>query len=367
MMTHAWAQPSDDGDLRQLLRDTPIPGRMSVSFERDPNFFAAAAIEGDPHTTLVVRNQHGELQGMASCAIRPRYVNGTHARIAYLSQLRSRPGAGGLAQARIMRIGYDMLRAWQAQQQAPFALMSIVSDNARAIRFLTQSVPGFPHARNVGRMHTHVIATRRKRRAIDPPPGYQLVPGSAGVADSIIACMQRNHVRYQFAPIWDSGALGDSGVVRWEDLLVLLKGDRVAGVVAVWDQRALKQTVVRGYAAQLARWRRLLNRVGYLAGVPHLPNPGQALNYAFISHVAIDDDDALVFAALLRAACNLAAQRGHEYVMLGLCEGHPLRAVVRAYHPMLYASYIYAVCWDNDRHAAAHLDSRMIDPEVAVL
>ena len=38
------ATQADDPDLRHLLRENPFPGRIQVTFEREPNFFLAAPI-----------------------------------------------------------------------------------------------------------------------------------------------------------------------------------------------------------------------------------------------------------------------------------------------------------------------------------
>src|SRR5271157_2608270 len=50
------ATTEDDADLRQLLRETPMPGPIKVSLEREPEFFAVARQEGGRHDTVVIRD-----------------------------------------------------------------------------------------------------------------------------------------------------------------------------------------------------------------------------------------------------------------------------------------------------------------------
>ncbi len=40
------ARPADDLALRKLLAETPMPGRITVSFERQPNYFMGCSIMG---------------------------------------------------------------------------------------------------------------------------------------------------------------------------------------------------------------------------------------------------------------------------------------------------------------------------------
>ena len=69
--------------------------------------------------------------------------------------------------------------------------------------------------------------------------------------------------------------------MRFEDFFVALRGDKVAGCVALWDQRAYKQVVVRGYSRLLASSRWVLNILG--AGLPACES---TLPMAWLSHLA---------------------------------------------------------------------------------
>ena len=64
----------------------------------------------------------------------------------------------------------------------------------------------------------------------------------------------------------------------------------MTGCAATWDQRGLKQAIVRGYSPRLARWRSVVNLAGPLVGVPALPPVGRPLEFVYLSHVAVDDD-----------------------------------------------------------------------------
>ena len=83
------ATPADDADLRRVLAETPMDGRIAISFRREPSYFDAAVVEGDFHQVIAVRDGHdGKIVGMGCRSVRSRYVNGRLDRIGYLSGLR---------------------------------------------------------------------------------------------------------------------------------------------------------------------------------------------------------------------------------------------------------------------------------------
>jgi hypothetical protein len=137
--------------------------------------------------------------------------------------------------------------------------------------------------------------------------------------------------------------------------------------MALWDQNAFKQTVVRGYTGLLKRFRKTINLFSPLGGWPSLPEVGARLNQCFAAFVAIDDDNPVVFAPLLRAVYNEAARRGYSYLLLGLAEADPLRSVAAGYRPIEYISQVYLAAWDDGLDEIAKVDGRLPGLEIAVL
>jgi hypothetical protein len=146
-----------------------------------------------------------------------------------------------------------------------------------------------------------------------------------------------------------------------------LRGHRIAGCLAVWDQRGFKQAVVRGYAPALRLARPLLNLAGPALGAPRLPRPGEPLRHAFLSHVAVDGDDPRVLVALVEEAMATAGS-DLDHLVTGFSERDPLLgALIRAFPSRRYGSILYVVDWEDGRGAADTLDRRVPHPEVAIL
>ena len=114
--------------------------------------------------------------------------------------------------------------------------------------------------------------------------------------------------------------------------------------------------------------RPFLNVLAPFVSRPGLPPAGSRLESAFLSHVAVEPDDADTLVTLVARGCVMAAQRGIDYVMIAFSERHPLTAVIRRSFPCReYVSIIYAVYLDDDAAASADLDGRIAYPEVAIL
>jgi hypothetical protein len=346
------ATEADDPALRRLVRDNPMDGRIRVTLEREPNFFRAAAAEGGDHCTAVARDgDTGEIVAMGSRSVRAAFVNGERSRLGYLSQLRvSRAARTGIRP--LLRGGYDLLRRTQGEGETPFDITTIIADNVAARRLLEAGLPRLPRYRAIEEIATFLMPVRRRLPGGDRGP--RVVPGSAAALPGILDCLERFARRHQFAVHWTA-----AGLPPLERFQVAVGGGRVLGCLALWDQRAFKQAVVRGYDRGLARWRPLLN----LVGAP-LPALGEPLAQAHLSHVAVDGDDAGVLAALLAAAVGEARRAGLDYLTTGFAARHPLAEVVRRRHrPREYTSVLYAVHWGDP----PALDGRLPHPEVAVL
>lgn len=171
------AKPEDDGDLRKILRDNPMSGDISLSFEREPNYFAAAHVEAPDHQILVAKDHDiGRVVGMGARSIRPLYVNGKIRSLGYLSQFRIDKNY------RAMRKGLS--KAWQLMKElhqdgkSPFYYTSIIEDNLPARRLLTRGLPGFPKYLEYARMHTLAIFSRKKKRGISLPEGLRICRGA---------------------------------------------------------------------------------------------------------------------------------------------------------------------------------------------
>jgi hypothetical protein len=358
------AAPEDDPELRRLLRDNPMAGEIRVSLEREPNVFTAAAVEGEPHRTIVARDPEGGIVGMGSRSVWNAFVNGEPCRLGYLSQLRVDRAHRGRKRLRLLSSGYDLIRSFRSPDELPFDLTSIVADNDVARRLLGAGLPGLPTYREIAEWATLIVPTTSRPRRVT---GVRIERGTPDLLTGAAACLERNRCRYQFAPRFSAADLQSPersrGLAPSDFFLAVAEGE-VVGCLALWDQSGFKQVVVRGYAPRLARWRPWMNRLAPVLGTPRLPEPGQRLPHAYLSHLAVDGDDPEIFRALVEAVYAEARARRYVYVVAGFAARHPWNAwLENRFKPRTYASILYAVLWDE----GTPLDGRMPHVEVALL
>jgi hypothetical protein len=360
------AGAADEPALRRLLRETALAGAVSVTLEREPCIHFGNAIEGESNQVLVGRSPvDGSIVAMGTRTLLHCYVNGARQAVGYLGQLRLHPSCR--SNPTILRRGYASLRRLHEDGAVAFYVTTIISDNERARRVLEAGLPGLPTYQHRGEVLTLVLSTIQPIR----PTDTRIDTARIDDLDGIVDCLERNGRRYQLTPCWTRADLLSETRSRGlaiEDFIVARRGERLVGCIACWDQREFKQTVVRGYSSSLAWARPLANCLSPLTGTPKLPAVGQAFAYAYLSHLAVDDDDPGVFEALVRAALHAARKHGLDHVLLGLGEQSALTPIaLERFKTRQYRSRAYLAHWPDGLEAVRAVDSRPLHLEVAIL
>jgi len=358
-VTFDTAGPGDDLALRDMARRHEMPGKIRLSYAREPSFFDALAVEGQHNEVIVARDDRtGEIVGLATRSIKTAYLNGRQAPLGYLGGLRLEPShRRGLALAR----GFGFLRRRHRDRRTRLYLTTILESNAEARTLLTSRRAGLPDYHDLGRLCCLALGIHRSRR-----PGGRWI-GSVRTARSddlarVVEFWREHGPERQFFPAYSARDLTSStGLLRGlapEDILVAEHRGEILGTVAVWDQRAFRQNVVIGYSPLLGSVRRAYNGLARLAGYPRLPVPGDGLDLAHLSLTCARQNDREVFAALLQEAVELCRGRCSSLVA-GLHERDPLLEVLLERRHLAYPSRLYAVTWDEGSEARRELDDRV--------
>jgi hypothetical protein len=363
------ATQQDDPGLRALLRNNPIPGAISLSMEREPDFFLAASIEGPMHQTLVGRDlEANRVAGLASRSARDAFIDGKVERLGYFSQVRIDPAYRGKT---VFAAGWARMRELHEAEPVDCYVTTIVADNAIARRILEKDRPFKPNYRPRGELHTLALVPRRRRLRRFLPGGAAIQRARPDMLPDIADCLQRNYRRYQLAPVWTADMLADPALCRGlqpTDFLVAMHGGRIVGTLATWDQQSFKQNVVRGYARPFRLARPVVNALSHVAAIPRLPAVGQAIPHVYLTHASSDGDDARVMVRLVEQALCELRPRGLAYAMLGLCSANPmLGPVKRSFRHIDYRSIIHVVYWPDGEARAEKLTAGMPHLEVGVL
>lgn len=358
------ATRADEPVVRELLARIATGGDVQLSFRREPDAFGAAFGARAQEFIVARESRSGEPVGLCERVVRDCFVNGEIRALPYLAGLRVVPGFRH--RLAVLRGGFEAVRRLLGNSRdLPFALTSIMNDNAIAQRVLGANLRGMPCYQPVGEYSTFALSARGRARRFD---GVEIGVRDADrdeLADRLLA----GGVRRQFASAWTASALRDgaaSGGPASGDWLVIRRGGRIRACAALWDQSARRQLVVAGYSRWLARSRGLVNVAARLAGLPRLPAPGEPLRCAYLSHVTVDEHALQDLAVLVDAARARARDLGIDVVLAGCATSGPAAAVVRSLpRRREYRSTLYVVHWADQPVPA--LDGRPVEPELALL
>lgn len=372
------ADASHDAAIRQLLRESAMDGDVSLSFQTEPSYFAAAAIDGDEHHAVVAL-ENGRAVCVGGVSIRPRYLNGRVRRVGYLGRLRlARSHAGRFD---VIRRGYAYFGGLRTSLYVDAFFTSIAADNGPARRLLERGLRGFPAYQYLGDLVTLLVRTDRRPCAAAAPSarvrrafrqqGVRLRHGEPATRQAVAAVLERHSPTMQFAPNWSAEAIARavdrSGLTDNAFRLLHIDG-RPVGCCAAWDQRAFKQIVVTQYGRRLRLLRPLHNSVSRWTGrgIP-LPPAGATLPQAFVSHVGLPTDKPDWLVHLILSLTASARTMDVRTLAVGLDARDPrLLSVIAAFRPFVYRTRLYAVHWPGTPPDEPP-DGRLMGPEIALL
>jgi ribosomal protein S18 acetylase RimI-like enzyme len=360
------ATEDDDEAIRSLLRREPMPGRIQVTFEREPNFWLGCGIAEEDCNVLVARDlEANEVVGLACRSTRRLFVNGTVRRLGYFSQLRIDSRFRGRW---LVSRGFARLKRLHDAGPLPAYLVSIIEGNREAVGVLVERRRrGFPDLHPISDFRTLAILVNRARPALRNEP--RILPARTSDLDAVARFLNLHGSNRQFALYWAEESLAHLAPfgLRAEDFRIARRGDRIVGVAALWDQSSFKQTVVHKYSGWLKFAAPLYNRASPVLGRNKLPRPGEKILSAYASPFFAANDDLDVGRALLREIYNLARSRGLQTLLIGFEAKDPMLAVASEYIHLVYPSRIYLAEWPNGESIHEQLDGRPAYIDIATL
>ncbi|MBA2715200.1 MAG: hypothetical protein H0U55_16830 [Rubrobacteraceae bacterium] len=358
------ATEEDEAAIRRLLRTNSVPGHVTVTYEREPDFFLGCGVTGGSYQVVVARHEpSGELAGVVCRARRQVWINGQEENVGYLSGVRVDERFRGRW---LVPRGLRFLGELDATDNVQVYLATITGENREARGLLVEKPRrGFPRFEEAGRIYTAVIPVRKTPAARDQAFRVRLAVQED--LPRIVSFLNQQGRFREYSQVYSEEDFRGRATLGFsvEDFVVFERDGGLSGVAGLWDQSAYKQTVVRGYSGGLRLTRPLYDVAARLTRRHSLPAPGEPLRSAYAAFVCVAGDDRLVFRALLKRVHDLAAKRGHSFLVAGLAANDPLLAEVRRYAHVPYHSTLYTVTWRGGLHATP--DGRIPHVEVATL
>lgn len=329
------ATDADADALLRLYECDASGGSISVLTTRRPSPLASLRAEGDRVVYPVVTDgEGGPIVGGGACVVRRSTVDGTPRVVGYLTGLKLLP-EHRRARAPFAEV-YAYVRDRTPEVECYYT--TIMGDNVAAQRLLGRRRPGMPEYRPAGSYTTWCFrASMRSTRR-----GYELGRTSASEIKTLGHDLEPSMPLTQEAWVWRDRA-----------------GDVVA-TAGVWDQRALRQYLVAGYAGSY-RWASRLP-VHWL-GYPRLPRVGAVAAQASVTQLWVRDWDRGLAFSFLDALAR--THRRLDYLAWGAHDSHPLAGVLAGRSTAVtLRSLLYTVHFDD--HCAG-LSGAPVALDVALL
>ncbi len=336
------ATPADDEAIRRVMAATPMAGSVTVSFQRDPSFFASNVVLGNNWQTAVCRDaKRNEVVGIATRSVRRNHVDGIPKRIGYLSGLRFMPYA---RRRGLLARGYEFVGKLHDMDplRPDYYLTTIAEGNHEALDALTKNRASLPNYHYITGLNTLVFPIRRIRGASDRNASVSMLSNRNDLGE-LIVFLNRFAKQRTFAPVYEHSDFQTSGTFREMSvgsIAVIRVRGRIVGAAGCWDQHAFRQTIVRGYADAIGSFRPFLNFWSKLSGGIQLPAVGQPLHCCYVAFpmVKCAKHAMMLLNQLIRMVPGSAG-----CLLIGLCDDDPLLSAMRVQAVGEYRTRLYAV------------------------
>ncbi|RPH90453.1 MAG: hypothetical protein EHM72_19085 [Calditrichaeota bacterium] len=352
------ADQSHNAGLRFVTSAIHMPGRIVLSYRREPDYFHGAGIQGIKHQTIA-GIQDDEVVGYGCRSLRPMYINGHPSMFGYLSGLRSLPKIrGGYA----LVAGYRFLHQLHADQETPAYITTIIDENDYAKSVLTSSRFGLPQYMDWGRYITYAVNFNRRRRRKWKRKDISIAQGDDFNLQEIVSFLNRIGSKRQFYPVYDENDFHSERTRDFAaaDFYIAVQQDQIVGVVGVWDQTKYKQLRIIAYQGVLHHYRKIINFGLAAGGYRPLPSPGEELKIRYAAFVGIDQDDPDILTELLEAIYHDYQAGDDHFLCIGLHEKDPLNESLKKFSAIRYFSRVYIVSWDDGRQFCRNLEKTRI-------
>jgi hypothetical protein len=360
------AASCDNAALVALAATCPMRGDMTMCIDRAPDFFALARLEGE-RWRVGVAERDDAIVGCVAASERMAYVDGRVTPTGYVGDLKVHPARrDGVVADALTRFARDTCRDFGGDEM--LTLVTVLEGN-RAMERRADGPRGLPRLTRFATLEVHAIPFLWPRA--ESVRGISVRAARREDLDEMGALWGTVAPARQLAPTFDAERLAafiDAAPgLAIEDYLVARRGDgRIAGFLAIWDQRLLKQLRVLGYSRRLSVARTALNAVGRVAGTPRLPGAGNVLPSLAALHLCVPEAAPDVLRALLLHAHAVHRRTGRLFLTLGLDRRDALRDALRGLFAQPTYVGAYATTpggrWRGDR-----LDGRPLHFESALV
>lgn len=362
--TFGLAKPADDAQLRDCMARNAMGDGIKVTFRREPNYFDGCQLQGHDFQIMTCKEtKTGKIVGLGSRFFLSVFVNGSPQEIAYLADLRAEPN---VRRGTLLARAYQHLEACHQQKPVPFYYSLILSNNSNAINQLTNSRAGLPTYKHLGKILTPAIHLDLPKPSISIKNVHFTTANHSNLTD-VITFIKKQYQKKQLAPVYKISDFSSGRLkgLRPQDIYVAYRSNKIVATIAAWDQSFARQTHIEGFSRSIQYMRPFYNGLAKISPLKSIPNLGERIPYLYLSMMAAENNDPIVFRALLRHVYRKRRKSEWHYAIAGLHERDPLVKCLLEYRHISTSGELFVVHHEDGREAVNDLDQRIPYIEIA--
>ena len=346
---------ADNRGVLDLINSTYTKGEIEILFSKSPNYLSAMKMTADT-IQAVVGKIEDRIEVLGTRSLKKAYINGEETTLGYLSDLRVSQNAKKMNS---LSKGFQYIRTLMQDNRAKLHIATIIEDNRHGKIALTwkNKSPDVPNFYDLGLMNTYFLIPVLPKFFKLSSDKINITRGSFNDLDEITEFLNTEGKKKQFFPVYTKEFFLNLPNFNPQDFYIAKKDNKIAGIVAKWDQTPFKQAVIKKYNKKWIFIKRLTGNI--------LPEENETIKQFYVSFITIKDNNNKIFEALLNQVYE--DNKHYKYFSLILHENDGLNNSLKKYFTVKYKSRLYITEFSDDNHIKKLVDNRTPYLELAGL
>lgn len=299
-----FASAQDSEDINQFYEKQVLPGPVDIKVSRPNDFFKLYNLQSKDNETVMLKNQDGGIDALASLIFRNAYIQGESSPITMVTDLRLSNSRNALKGWSLEFLQYLRASCQKRGSKYIFSVVSPIEDQAYNLlirpRRVRSNTPRYVLVKNFSVVSIHgkvplystLNSIRIHRPSLKDYSGLLQYLQDRSV-DRLMAFEYSDLLLAERFKTWPRFSLDNFLVAKNHD-------SEIVGCVAPWSTESIHDYSIHQYKGFSASIKSALSW-GALFGVTHrLPKEKQKMKFKFLTHLYADNPD--IFESLLHHA-----------------------------------------------------------------
>lgn len=340
------AKASDSTQLSELSMLLTQQSKLSVLFDRSPNFFDHTYIcTPEPYVVVAQEKESNRIVAAGSVGYRAVFLNGHVEKTRYLSDLKVHPDyQNGTLAARIFKAGL------KESTEQDIAQTVILKDNKKSVEVTTSNRATLPNYFPYDVICSYFLPTF----AISFNNQYSVRHATESDIEEMQLLYDSEASLKQFSPYYDFSKLTKTpedpyykGIHLRDYLLMFDRDKKLVAMCGLWDQSSFRKFKIVGLPTLLNKLMTFRKNASRNAEHTQKPTNSFTLKFLYVHSLAIKNNDGNLLKILLQKSRNHARRLGFKFISIGLSKSDPARSGIEGQTSIMVESLHYLVTKDG--------------------